>query len=97
MGEYKVPNLFDYLGYKIYFWANENYEPIHVHISKGNPTSNSTKVWITQSGGCILANNSSRIPEKDLRRLMRAIEVNFFYIVSEWKSFYGTENTKFYC
>ena len=80
MEECKVPNLFDYLGYKIYFWANENYEPIHVHISKGNPTSNSTKVWLTKSGDCILANNSSRIPEKDLRKLMKAIEVNFFYI-----------------
>ena len=55
------------------------------------------KVWLTKSGNCILANNGSRIPEKDLRKLMRAIEVNFFYIVSEWKNFYGTENTKFYC
>ena len=92
-----MPNLFDYLGYKIYFGANENYEPIHVHISKGNPIANSTKVWLTKSGNCILANNGSRIPEKDLRKLMRAIEVNFFYIVSEWKNFYGTENTKIYC
>lgn len=29
--EYKVPNLFRYLGYTIFFWANENFEPIHVH------------------------------------------------------------------
>ena len=97
MDECKVPNLFDYLGYKIYFWANENYEPIHVHISKGNPIAKSTKVRLTKRGKCILANNGSRIPEKDLRKLMRAIEVNSFYIVSEWKNFYGTENTKFYC
>ncbi|MDE5577502.1 MAG: DUF4160 domain-containing protein, partial [Oscillospiraceae bacterium] len=27
-----MPNLFTVCGYKIYFWANENDEPIHVHI-----------------------------------------------------------------
>lgn len=48
-----MPNLFNYLGYTIFFWANENFEPIHVHICKGNPTANATKVWITKSGDCI--------------------------------------------
>ncbi|MFR9196976.1 DUF4160 domain-containing protein [Blautia hydrogenotrophica] len=33
--------------YWIYFWTNESkpLEPIHVHIAKGSPTANSTKVW----------------------------------------------------
>ncbi|MBR0350554.1 MAG: DUF4160 domain-containing protein [Clostridia bacterium] len=31
----------------MYFWSNENEEPIHVHISKGIPVSNSTKIWLT--------------------------------------------------
>ena len=26
------------IGYKIYFWSNENNEPIHIHISKGKLT-----------------------------------------------------------
>lgn len=42
-------------------------EPVHVHISKGKPSSNSTKVWLTKAGGCILGHNKSRIPEKDLK------------------------------
>lgn len=92
-----MPNLFKYLGYTIYFWANENFEPIHVHISKGNPQANSTKVWLTKSGNCILANNNSKIPNKDLKNLLIAIEANYFLIVSEWKDFYGTNNVKFYC
>ena len=41
--ESRLPNLFTVSGYKIYFWANENGEPIHVHISKGKPSPNSTK------------------------------------------------------
>lgn len=46
-------------GYKVYFWSNENNEPIHVHVSKGKPTSNGTKIWLTRTGGCILASNGS--------------------------------------
>lgn len=30
-----MPRLFTVSGYIVYFWSNENGEPIHVHISKG--------------------------------------------------------------
>ena len=66
-------------GYKIYFWSNENCEPIHVHISKGNPSGNSTKIWLTKSGGCIVANNNSNIPDKDLRKIKEALIYNYFF------------------
>ena len=92
-----MPNLFNYLGYTVYFWSNENFEPIHIHISKGDPQTNATKIWLTKSGKCIVANNNSNIPEKDLRKLLKSIETNFFYIISEWKKFYGTDEPKFYC
>ena len=38
--------------YWVYFWSNENepLEPIHVHVSKGKPEANGTKVWITLAG-----------------------------------------------
>ncbi|MBR0350683.1 MAG: DUF4160 domain-containing protein [Clostridia bacterium] len=92
-----MPNLFDYMGYKIFFWSNENFEPIHVHISKGTPTANSTKIWLTKSGGCIVANNSSRIPTQELRKILQVIESNYFYIISEWKLYYDIDEIKFYC
>ncbi len=43
-----MPNLFTILGYKVYFWSNENDEPIHVHISKGIPSKNAAKIWLTR-------------------------------------------------
>ena len=58
---------------------------------------NSTKVWLTKSGGCILANNNSKIPDKDLNNLLGAIASNYFLIVSEWKRFNATEEVKYYC
>lgn len=44
-----MPSLYNYMGYVIFFWSNENYEPIHVHVCKGNPSANATKIWITKS------------------------------------------------
>ena len=44
-----LPNIFELYGYKIYFWSNENNEPIHVHVSKGVPKGNSTKIWLTKN------------------------------------------------
>lgn len=49
-----MPQIFRFGSYWVYFWTNGNkpLEPVHVHISKGNPTGNATKVWITKSGKC---------------------------------------------
>lgn len=92
-----MPNLFTVSGYKIYFWANENDEPIHVHISKGKPSPNSTKIWLTQKGGCIVADNGSQIPKQELNQLTVFISAQFFLICSAWKQFFVTDEIKFYC
>lgn len=64
-----MPSLFTVSGYKVYFWSNEQGEPIHVHISKGKPSPNGTKIWLTRNGGCIVAGNGSNIPKKELNEL----------------------------
>lgn len=86
-----------FYGYKIYFWSNENDEPIHVHISKGMPLANSTKVWLTKSGGCILANNNSKISDKELRELLETVANNYFFIISKWNQHFPNRKLKFYC
>ncbi len=96
-GEFKLPNIFEQYGYKIYFWSNQNNEPIHVHISKGNPQGNATKVWLTKNGGCVVANNNSQIPKSDLSSIMKTISSNFLYIVAKWKEVHGTDRIIFYC
>ena len=88
------------IGYKIYFWSNENGEPIHVHVSKGHPSKNSTKIWLTKSGHCILENNKSKIPKNELNTLMDIISKHYFVIVPKWKEYYNIQNVddiKFYC
>ena len=92
-----MPSLFQIGGYKVFFWSNENNEPIHVHIAKGKPTSNATKVWITSLGGGIVANNNSKIPQNELNELLEVISAQFFMICDAWKKHFLIEDVKFYC
>lgn len=92
-----MPSLFKIGGYTVFFWSNENGEPIHVHVIKGKPSPNSTKIWITSTGGCILANNNSRIPQNELNDLMEVLQAQFFMICSKWKEHFNIDTIKFYC
>jgi len=92
-----LPKLFKFGNYYIFFWSNENDEPIHVHISLGRPTANATKVWITKGGGYVVEHNKSDIPQKDLNQILDAIKVHFFFICSEWKRVFDVDTITFYC
>ena len=97
LGVFLLPKLYRIGRYIIFFWANENDEPIHVHISMGNPSPNATKIWLTRNGGCIVASNTSRIPQSDLTHLLKVIQTEYFIICNKWKTFFDIENIKFYC
>lgn len=70
-------------------------EPIHVHVSEGNPSENATKIWITASGKCLLSHNNSNIPSKALRNIMRIIEARSNEVIQKGVSFFGIET--YYC
>ncbi len=57
-----MPQVFKVGSYFVYFWANESnpLEPVHVHVSIGEPTPNATKIWITKHGRCLCCNNASK-------------------------------------
>lgn len=92
-----MPQIFRIGSYIVYFWANENepLEPVHVHVVKGMPTSNATKIWITKAGKCLLCNNDSRIPPKILRNIMDIIEARSNDVLNKWYGFFG--KIRYYC
>jgi hypothetical protein len=92
-----LPSLFTVGSYRIFFWSNEAGEPIHVHVCKGKPSPNTTKVWLTSSGGCILANNGSNIPAHDLHELMEIIAAQSFMIRDAWERFFADDEVRYYC
>lgn len=92
-----MPQVFRMGEYWIYFWTNENIplEPVHVHIAKGAPSANATKVWITGSGKCLLCNNNSRIPTHVLRNIMRLIEARSSDVIKLWLDYFG--EIRYFC
>lgn len=92
-----MPQVFKIAGYTVYFWVNENnpLEPVHVHIAKGVPSPNATKIWITKSGKCLLRHNNSKIPDKQLRIIMQIIEARNKSVIDLWYSTF--REIRFYC
>ena len=92
-----MPQLFKIGSYVIYFWSNESnpLEPIHIHIAEGKPKQDATKIWITESGHCILANNKSQIPSELLKKFMRLIEANSESIKAKWLEMF--DEISYYC
>lgn len=83
-----MPKLYLFLGFAIFFWTAENGEPIHVHVAKGRPTRNATKIWLTKSGGCLLAHNGSQLSKRDLSNVMDFITLNHKEICKKWREYF---------
>jgi len=60
-----------------------------MYISEGKPRENSTKVWITKSGKCLVANNNSQIPSHTLRNIVRILEARSEEITNSWMDYFG--------
>ena len=92
-----MPQVFKIGAFLVYFWANEGkpIEPVHVHVSKGVPSENSTKVWITKTGKCLLCNNNSNVPQKTLKNIMDIIEARNKHVIKKWLDFFG--EIYYYC
>lgn len=84
-----LPILFELYGYKIFFWSNENDEPVHVHVAKGKQSANATKIWIPAESNPVVVHNKSRIPQKDLTRLLKAVAQNRDSIIARWYDYFG--------
>lgn len=91
-----MPRVLIYGPYVLFFWMAENGEPAHVHVAVRRPAENATKFWLTVNGGCLLANNSSEIPERDLRDIAKLITLNHAFICDKWKETFGADNLSFY-
>ncbi len=90
-----MPQFIRAAGYKIYFWSNENDEPIHFHATKGNPAENDTKVWLLKNGSFKVAHNKGQISEKDLSKIFSVMQAYYFEFVQFWKTYFDGE-VKFY-
>lgn len=84
-----MPTIFELYGCKVFFWSNENNEPVNVQVAKGKQSADATKIWLPSESNSVLAHNNSRIPQKDLTRLMKAIAHNRDTIIARWYDYFG--------
>jgi len=75
--------LIDYMGYSFFFWSNENDKPVHIRVSKGSPSDNSSKFWIT-SEGVKMEHNKASIKNNDLKKIIKYINLNKEAILYQW-------------
>lgn len=82
-------------GYKVYFWSNEDDEPVHFHLTKGNPSKNDTKIWILSNMSFEICHNKGRIPSKDLTKVFSVMQSYIFDFLDLWKACFSG-SVKFY-
>jgi hypothetical protein len=92
-----LPKLFNIGGYTVFFWSNENNEPVHVHISEDKPTPNATKIWLTKNGGSVVAHNKGQISNTILNKALNIVAAQHSKICREWKKRFEVDEIKFYC
>ena len=82
--------------YVLFFWVSENGWPVHILVAVRHAEKKSTKFWLTAAGGCVLANNNSGIPEKDLRSLAKVIKFNHSLVCERWVETFEPGSLVFY-
>ena len=79
-----MPKIFEFNGYKIFFYSNESGEPCHVHITQDYKSK--SKVWIEPK--IKVAHNNADIPKKDLKNILEFLKLKRTEILKRWNQFF---------
>lgn len=83
-----MPTILEILGWRLFFYSNENNEPIHIHARKG---SLECKYWIDVENFDIHEAYASGLKMNDRRQIRQIIYDHFDYIVEQWEKFQRTK------
>lgn len=72
----------DIEGYAFYFFSNENNEPMHVHVRKGDGL---VKYWLDPIS---LADDNGRMKVQEVRRAEELVKANRARIVKAWVEYF---------
>ncbi len=84
-----MPTILMILGWRVFFYANEGNEPIHVHCKKGDAEA---KYWIDVNGFEVIEAYAYNLSPANKRTIRKLIFQHFDYIVAEWNKFQEARN-----
>lgn len=79
-----MPTILEIFGWRLFFYSNENDEPIHVHARKAEMEC---KYWINVTGYDLEEAYAFGLKAKDKREIRKIIFDHFDYIVDRWNEF----------
>ena len=79
-----MPTILQILGWRLFFYANEGNEPIHVHCRKGGMEC---KYWLYRDDFEISEAYGYNMNSKSRREIRKIIFQHFEHIENEWDDF----------
>jgi Domain of unknown function (DUF4160) len=77
-----MPTVFEYKGFRFYFYSNEGVEPVHVHARSGQGKA---KFWLNP----VLLESSVGLSAGTLRELADMVEKNAELIERAWREHFS--------
>lgn len=79
-----MPTILLILGWRLFFYANERNEPIHIHCRKGDKEC---KYWLNTEAFDLEEAYSYNMTPRDEREIKKIIFEHFEYIEQQWEEF----------
>ncbi len=79
-----MPTILLLYGWRIFFYSNENNEPVHVHVQKGECEG---KYWLEVELFEIREAFAFNMSPKDKREVRKIIFEHFDYIIEQWEQY----------
>jgi hypothetical protein len=79
-----LPAILFILGWRLFFYANEGTEPIHIHCRKGDMEC---KYWLDVENFSVDEAFSYNMSSRDKREIKKIVFEYFDFIETEWKRF----------
>jgi len=79
-----MPTVLYILGWRLFFYANEGTEPIHIHCCKGDMEC---KFWLDSINTDVIEAFSYNMNGRDKREVIKIIYEYYEFIEEEWDRF----------
>ena len=78
-----MPTVFTINGFRFFFYSNENEEPVHVHVEKGEKNC---KIWLIPNVN--IAYNHDFSPA-EIKQIISILQKNLITLINKWYEFFA--------